>query len=117
MRKRLCVKLKERLAAGGPVLGLFIVFDAPAIVEMAGALGFDWVLLDCKHGALSIDRLEPLITAAEASGVAPIMRPPDHGRQRFSARSTAVRSACKCARDECGRGTRDRKGGKISSRG
>lgn len=69
--------IKERLAAG-PVLGLSIMFDAPALVEMAGALGFDWVLLDCEHGALSIDRLEPLIVAAEAAGVAAIVRPPDN---------------------------------------
>ena len=70
--------LKEKIAAGQPVLGLSIMFDAPALVEMAGAMGFDWVLLDCEHGALSVDRLEPLIAAADAFGIAPIVRPPDN---------------------------------------
>ncbi len=72
------VRLKEKIAAGQPVLGLSIMFDAPALVEIAGAMGFDWVLLDCEHGALSVDRLEPLIAAADAYGVAAIVRPPDN---------------------------------------
>ncbi|GAC1545483.1 MAG: 4-hydroxy-2-oxoheptanedioate aldolase [Candidatus Velthaea sp.] len=71
------ISIKERLAAG-PALGLSIMFNAPAMVEMAGALGFDWVLLDCEHGALAIEGLEPLMTVAQAAGIAPIVRPPDN---------------------------------------
>jgi len=70
--------LKEKLAAGRPILGLSLMFDCPPLVEMAGAMGFDWVLLDCEHGALEIGNLEPMISAAEASGVAPIVRPPSN---------------------------------------
>ncbi|MFN2459789.1 MAG: HpcH/HpaI aldolase/citrate lyase family protein [Candidatus Velthaea sp.] len=70
--------LKDRLAAGRPILGLSVMFSAAPIVEMAGALGFDWVLLDCEHGALSVDGLEPLIAAADAAGVAAIVRRPDN---------------------------------------
>jgi len=70
--------LKEKLAAGRPILGLSLMFDSPPLVEIAGALGFDWVLLDCEHGALEIGNLEPMIAAAEAAGVAPIVRPPSN---------------------------------------
>jgi 4-hydroxy-2-oxoheptanedioate aldolase len=70
--------LKDKLAAGRPILGLSLMFDCPPLVEMAGAMGFDWVLLDCEHGALEIGNLEPMIAAAEASGVAPIVRPPSN---------------------------------------
>ncbi len=59
------------------------MFDAPSLVEMAGAMGFDWVLLDCEHGALSVDRLEPLISAADAYGIASIVRPPDNSPEQI----------------------------------
>lgn len=72
------MNLKEKLAAGRPILGLSVMFNSPPLVEMAGALGFDWVLLDCEHGALEIGDLEPLIAAADAFGVAPIVRPPSN---------------------------------------
>ena len=70
--------LKEKLAAGRPILGLSLMFDCPPLVEMAGAMGFDWVLLDCEHGALEIGNLEPMIAAADAAGVAAIVRPPSN---------------------------------------
>jgi 4-hydroxy-2-oxoheptanedioate aldolase len=75
--------LKEKLAAGRPVLGLSLMFNAPPIVEIAGALGFDWILLDCEHGALSVDMLEPLIASAESYGIAPIVRPPNQAPENI----------------------------------
>jgi len=70
--------LKDKLAAGRPILGLSLMFDCPPLVAMAGAMGFDWVLLDCEHGALEIGNLEPMIAAADAAGVAAIVRPPSN---------------------------------------
>jgi len=50
-------KMKQKLAAGEPVFGLSVMIPSPQIVEMAGRLGFDWVLIDFEHGAISPETL------------------------------------------------------------
>ena len=59
-------KMKAKLHAGEPSFGLSIMVPSPQLVEMAGGLGFDWVLLDCEHGTISIEGLELMVMAAEA---------------------------------------------------
>lgn len=67
--------MKAKLAAGQPALGASVMFPSPHVVEMLGALGFDWVLLDCEHGSLTPDSVELMAMAAQASGMTPIARP------------------------------------------
>jgi 2-keto-3-deoxy-L-rhamnonate aldolase RhmA len=67
--------LKQRLYAGKAAFGVMCTFPAPAVVEMLGYLGFDWVLLDNEHGSITVDTAEACIAAAELSGTAPIVRP------------------------------------------
>ena len=67
--------MKAKLAAGEPALGLSVMIPSPQLVEMAGGLGFDWVLIDCEHGTITLETVELMIMAAEASGVTPIVRP------------------------------------------
>ena len=68
-------KMKEILLAGQPAMGVSVMIPSPQIVEMLGKLGFDWVLIDGEHGALSPESMELMIMAAEASGITPIVRP------------------------------------------
>jgi 4-hydroxy-2-oxoheptanedioate aldolase len=68
-------KMKQRLARGEPALGCSMMFAAPQVVEMLGYAGFDWVLLDCEHGSLSLGDLELMCMAADAAGITPIARP------------------------------------------
>ncbi len=68
-------KMKARILSGQPALGVSVMIPSPQIVEMVGRLGFDWVLLDCEHGTLTLETLELMIMAAEASGITPIVRP------------------------------------------
>ena len=74
--------MKEKLRAGEPVFGVSVMIPSPQIVEMIGAGGFDWVLLDCEHGTLTIESVELMAMAAEACGIAAIARPatrsPEH---------------------------------------
>jgi 4-hydroxy-2-oxoheptanedioate aldolase len=51
------------------------MIPCPQIVEMVGKLGFDWVMIDCEHGSLSLESVELMVMAAEASGLVPIVRP------------------------------------------
>jgi 2-keto-3-deoxy-L-rhamnonate aldolase RhmA len=75
-------RMKEKLRAGQPVYGVSVMIPSPQIVEMIAAAGFDWVLLDCEHGTITLESLELMAMAAEASGITAIARPvsrsPEH---------------------------------------
>jgi len=68
-------RMKEKLHAGAPAFGVSVMIPSPQLVEMLGAYGFDWVLLDCEHGTLSLESVELMTMAAEAAGMTPIARP------------------------------------------
>ncbi len=68
--------MKAKIQAGQPAIGVSVMFPSPQIVEMIGALGFDWVLIDCEHGTIDVESVELLVMAAEVSGITPIVRPP-----------------------------------------
>ena len=67
--------MKAKLRAGEPVFGVSVMSPSPQIVEMVAAAGFDWVLLDCEHGTLTLESVELMAMAAEASGITAIARP------------------------------------------
>ena len=68
-------RMKEKLASGEPAFGVSVMIPSPQIVEIIGAAGFDWVLLDCEHGTLTLERVELMAMAAEACGITPLARP------------------------------------------
>ena len=45
-------KLREKLADGRAVFGLWVTLEAASVTEMAVALGLDWVVIDAEHGHL-----------------------------------------------------------------
>jgi 4-hydroxy-2-oxoheptanedioate aldolase len=67
---------KQRLREGKAILGVHIPFPAPAVVELAAAAGFHWVLIDCEHGPMNHETVETMIRAAESAGITPVVRPP-----------------------------------------
>jgi 4-hydroxy-2-oxoheptanedioate aldolase len=68
-------RMKARMARGEAALGCSLMFPSPQIVEMLGHAGFDWVLLDCEHGSLSLTDVEVMAMAADAVGITAIARP------------------------------------------
>lgn len=68
------MNLKEKMGAGDFCIGPFLKAASPALVEVMGHAGLDFVLLDMEHGPLSYECLEHMILAAERVGVAPIVR-------------------------------------------
>ena len=68
-------RMKTKLLSGAPVFGVSVMIPSPQLVEMLGAFGFDWVLLDCEHGTLTLESVELMAMAAEASGMTAIARP------------------------------------------
>lgn len=71
-------KAKAKLGAGKMVLGCWIGFHAPAIVEIVAAAGVDCALLDAEHGGLSAGQVEDMVRAAEAFDITPLVRVPSH---------------------------------------
>src|SRR3954463_8195468 len=68
-------RMKAKLLAGEPALGASVMIPSPQLVEMLGHAGFDWVLIDCEHGTISLETVELMVMAAEAVGVTAIARP------------------------------------------
>ena len=68
-------RMKSLLLSGKPAFGVSIMIPSPQIVEIVGRFGFDWVLIDLEHGAISLETAEELVRAAESVGLTPIARP------------------------------------------
>ena len=69
---------KAKLNKGEVVFGAIISRHAPDLVELFGALGYDFVMIDCEHGPMNLDEVEHMVRAAEVFGITPIARIPDH---------------------------------------
>jgi 4-hydroxy-2-oxoheptanedioate aldolase len=69
---------KAKLAEGKVVFGAIISRFAPDQIELFGALGYDFVMIDCEHGPMSLDEVEHMVRAAEVFGITPITRIPNH---------------------------------------
>lgn len=72
-------RMRAKLLAGEPVIGINLQIDSPWLVEMIGLAGFDYVMLDMEHGFARMN-LPVLILAADAAGITPIVRTPDFSR-------------------------------------
>jgi 2-dehydro-3-deoxyglucarate aldolase len=71
--------LRERIEADGVALGVLENVYSPALVELYGELGLDFVWLDLEHGGpdpADAGDLEALLRAADATGVEPLVRLP-----------------------------------------
>jgi len=69
-------RLKQKLRAGEFVTGPILNFSAPWLVDLAGPIGFDFVMIDAEHGPLSPESAEAMIRAAEVGGLTPVVRVP-----------------------------------------
>ena len=69
---------KIKLAEGNVVYGAIVSRFAPDTVEIFGAIGYDFVMIDCEHGPMDLDQVEHMVRAAEVFGITPIARIPDH---------------------------------------
>ncbi len=67
-------RLPALLAGDKPLFGMFIGIASPAIVEMCGYAGFDFVVLDNEHGPASIETTEHMIRAARCANTIPVVR-------------------------------------------
>jgi len=69
--------LKHALHREGTLTGIIVFTGSPMVVELAGAAGLDFVILDMEHSAMDLDRYAHMIRAADAAGIAPLVRVPE----------------------------------------
>jgi 2-keto-3-deoxy-L-rhamnonate aldolase RhmA len=69
---------------GECVYGLFIFSPDPAHTELAGLAGFDFVIVDTEHAPLGIDNVLAHVRAADAAGIAAIIRVGDDEPSRLA---------------------------------
>lgn len=72
-------RMRRKLLAGEPVVGINLQIDSPWLIEMIGLAGFDYVMLDMEHGFARMN-LPVMILACDAAGITPIVRTPDFSR-------------------------------------
>ncbi len=58
-------------------LGMQCMTGDPALIEIIGLTGFDFVMLDCEHGANNPRAIEDLVRTSRLAGLAPYVRVPD----------------------------------------
>ncbi len=63
-------KIEGRIIAAG----LMVNFNAPIIADLAALIGFDFFVMDCEHGPIGPEAAENMIRAAQAGGIAPLVR-------------------------------------------
>jgi 4-hydroxy-2-oxoheptanedioate aldolase len=66
--------LKRRLRAGERLYGTMVTMPSPQLVQLLAAAGFDWLLIDCEHGAISVEGAQSMIAATAVADCAPLVR-------------------------------------------
>ena len=67
-------RLKKLLGEGNPALGIQLRFGLPAVAELAGLAGFDWILIDTEHAPQTPITVQAQIQAAGCTPTTPIVR-------------------------------------------
>lgn len=67
-------QLKAKLKRGESVFGAHCFLSDPAIVEIIGRTGFDFVIIDTEHTSKDPSRIEDLVRAAEVTGMTALIR-------------------------------------------
>jgi len=66
---------KER---NGGLVGTWVKIPSLLTIELLGHAGFDFVVIDMEHAPHSLDQAYSFIFAAQAAGMAAVVRLPDH---------------------------------------
>jgi len=86
--------LKARLARQELTIGTWVSLAHPAVAEIMGRAGFDWVVLDTEHSVIDTSDIQPLLQALDASGCPALIRltsnHPDQIKRAMDAGATGV---------------------------
>lgn len=66
----------QDLITRGSALGTWSQIASAEVIDMLGAAGLDFTIVDCEHGAFGIETAENLFRACDANGIVPVVRAP-----------------------------------------
>jgi len=66
--------VREKIASGQPVLGIWSIINSPMVSEIAASSGLDFQILDMEHGVYDTGVLSASILACESVGCSPLVR-------------------------------------------
>lgn len=69
--------LRQRLAAGEAVLGVFIRTPAHEVGEVLGHAAMDFAIVDAEHAPFDMAALDRVVVGAASGGLPCLVRPPD----------------------------------------
>ena len=69
-------RLKKLLSAGRPAIGAQLRFGSPAIAELYGHGGFDWLVVDTEHAPQSPQSIMAQLMAIDNTPATPVVRVP-----------------------------------------
>ncbi|HUR46463.1 MAG TPA: aldolase/citrate lyase family protein, partial [Candidatus Saccharimonadales bacterium] len=67
-------KLRQKLAAGDSIYGMWVTLESASISEMAVALGLDWIVIDAEHGHLDCKAILEHVRATVRSDTVALVR-------------------------------------------
>ncbi len=70
-------KLREILNSGRTAIGTHISFADSTVTEIMGLAGYDYLWIDTEHTSFTLEDLRNHLVAAEAAGIAAIVRVPE----------------------------------------
>src|SRR3989339_444547 len=68
------INLKDKLQKGEITFGSWITLGHTSIAEIMASAGFDWLVVDMEHSAITLDKTQQLIQIIELCGVIPLVR-------------------------------------------
>ena len=68
-------RLKAKLRAGKPRIGAQVTLSDPAVVEIFGRAGFDWMVIDTEHAAHNTVTVRAMLQAAAHTDAVVLARP------------------------------------------
>lgn len=69
--------IKEKIKNDEPVFGSFVKIYSPAMVEIMGQAGFDFIILDTEHYYMTHEQVENMVRAADINKMCTIVRVQD----------------------------------------
>ena len=72
--------LRDEIRTGPTKYGVAVVSNSPAVVEVAGLAGLQFVWIEIEHAGTDMMHVEQLCRAAELRGLWALLRVPDGGR-------------------------------------
>lgn len=66
--------LKKRLKNGEFTVGSWITISSPVVAEIMATAGFDWLVVDMEHSAITLDSAQDMIRIIDLCGIPSLVR-------------------------------------------